>query len=137
MRKPKQENIGSDAPATKGDIEQLREDMHADIVEHTVSKQEFEKGMSAVDKRFDGIDKRFDGVDKRFDGIEDRIANRVLNELKAYLEQRETDLQGKHEDELDIVAGEKETPPQWKTVPRRLKTVETQVEKIKDHLAIA
>lgn len=81
MRKPKKKNIGLKAPATRGDLEQLREDIHADIVEHTVSQQEFQETR-------DEANKRFDGVNKQLDGMEDQIVNRVVTIIQARDEQR-------------------------------------------------
>lgn len=134
MRKVKKKHIGSKAVATKGDLEQLREDIHVDITTHTVSKQEFEARMGQLVTK-DEFEQRMSTVStkKDLEGLEDRVVNRI----QAAWEQREADLQEVHEDQLDIIVGKKEAPSQWKTVPRRLKNVETQVEKIKDRLATA
>lgn len=61
----------------------------------------------------------------------------IINAFKAETEAQRVDLFGAHKDELDIVAGEKDAPSQWKTIPRRLLTVEMAVGKIKDHLEIS
>ncbi len=57
---------------------------------------------------------------------------RIIKAVKTMMEIRDEELQGAHEDELDIVAGGKVAPTSWKSIPRRLKTVEEEVEKIKD-----
>lgn len=156
MRKPKKKNIGSKAPATKGDLEQLREDVHADMVEHMVSKQEFqqEMGQMATKEDLKAIRqematkedlKRFatkqdlEGFAKKedLDGLGDHVISEVMRQMKAYHEQQDAERDAVHQDELDIVAGKKDTPPQWQSMPRRLKTVEMEVEKIKDHLTIS
>ncbi len=62
---------------------------------------------------------------------------RILDGVKAMMEVRDDELQGKHQVELDRVAGKAETPLQWKSIPRRLTTVEMDVEKIKDTLEIS
>ena len=62
---------------------------------------------------------------------------RIINAVKTMMEIRDEELQGAHQDELDIVAGEKVAPTPWKSVPRRLQSVETEVGKIKDHLALS
>lgn len=59
---------------------------------------------------------------------------RIINAVKTMMEIRDDELQGAPEDELDIVAGEKAAPTPWKSIPRRLKTVEQEVEKIKDKI---
>lgn len=58
------------------------------------------------------------------------------NRIKSYFENRDAEIQGAHEDELDTIAEKKEAPAAWKSIPRRLKTVETEVEKIKDHIEL-
>lgn len=62
---------------------------------------------------------------------------RILDGVKTLMEVRDGELEGKHEIELERVAGKAETPPPWKSIPRRLKTVEQDVEKIKDRLEIS
>lgn len=62
---------------------------------------------------------------------------RIINAVKTMMEIRDEELQGVHQDELDIVAGEKVAPVGWKSIPRRLQFVETEVTKIKDHLALS
>lgn len=62
---------------------------------------------------------------------------RIISAVKTMMEIRDEELQGAHQDELDIVAGEKVAPTPWKSVPRRLQSVETEVDKIKDHLALS
>lgn len=62
---------------------------------------------------------------------------RILNGVKTLMEVRDGELEGKHEIELERVAGETKTPPAWKSIPRRLTTVEMDVEKIKDKLEIS
>lgn len=59
---------------------------------------------------------------------------RIIRAVKTMMEIRDEELQGAHEDELDVVAGEKPAPTPWKSIPRRLKTVEQEVEKIKDKI---
>lgn len=59
---------------------------------------------------------------------------RIVGEIKVLLENDKDELEGKHQDEVDIVAGNKEAPVQWKSIPRRLKVVEMDMEKIKDKL---
>lgn len=75
--------------------------------------------------------------------LEDRLTAKMATKedlketedrIEAKIENREADLQGVHEDELAGVEGKKEAPVQWKSMPRRLKTVEQDVEKIKDYL---
>lgn len=164
MRKPNKKNIGSNTPATKGDLERLREDVHADMVNHMVSKQEFQQGMSqmvtkkefkqrmslvATKKDLEKFAtkedlKKFPTEDdpkgfatkKDIEGLGDHVINEVMNQMKAYHELRDAERDALHQDELDIVAGKKDTPPQWKSMPRRLKTVEMEVEKIKDRLTL-
>lgn len=62
---------------------------------------------------------------------------RIINAVKTMMEIRDEELQGAHQDELDTVAGEKIASTPWKSIPRRLQTVETEVTKIKDHLALS
>lgn len=95
-------------PATKGDIEELR-----------TSQQK--------------IVTRLDRLEKQQEQYKDEI----IHAFKAETEAQRMDLFGSHKDELDIVAGEKDAPSQWKTIPRRLLTVEMAVDKIKDHLEIS
>lgn len=155
MRPIKKKNIGSDAPATKGDIEQLREDIHSDIATHVVSKEELNNKLETLvtkeefNKKLETLvtKKEFntkiatlvtkEEFNNKLEGMEDRVVDRVLNGLKARDEEREAELQAAHEDELDIVAGKQIASLPWKTVPRRLKVVENQVNNIKDHLHIS
>lgn len=62
---------------------------------------------------------------------------RIINAVKTMMEIRDEELDGAHQDELDVVAGEKVAPTPWKSIPRRLQSVETEVDKIKDHLALS
>lgn len=110
---------------------------------------ELSRRIDTLDNRMGGIETRMDGLENRMgsietqmsgmrdsiDTMEDRIANRVMTMMQAYNEQLMDTLQGKHQDELDIVAGNKDAPASWKSIPRRLTTVEKDVETIKDTLA--
>lgn len=63
----KQENIDSQEPATKGDLEQLREDLQADMT------------------RMEGrINDRFSAIDARFSAIEERITSESANLSKRF-----------------------------------------------------
>lgn len=128
--------IDFNAPATKGDLDELA--------------QLTDKNFRRVDKRFDGIDKRmgqlstkesmdkrFDAVDSRFEGIEDRVAKRVVNALRADREIERAELEAVHQDELAAVEGKKDAPATWKSMPHRLSKVEQDVEKIKDRLELS
>lgn len=114
MPRIKKENIGSNAPATKGDIEQLREDLHVDMVEHFVSKEDLKKALQES---------------------EIRVVAAIRSEIDTLREHDKEELEGKHQDELDIAMEKKEAPSTWKSIPRRLKVVEMDVEKIKDKLS--
>lgn len=136
MPKKKSKTIDFNAPATKGDVDELA--------------QLTDKYFRRMDKRFDGIDQRFEGVDKRFDsmvtkkhlderldGMEDRVVNRVVTALRADREIERAELEAVHQDELNAVEGKKDAPVKWKSLPRRVTAVEMDVEKIKDHLEIS
>lgn len=71
------------------------------------------------------------------EGMGDRVVNRVVITLRADNEQLISSLQGAHEDELASVEGRKDAPPQWRTMPVRLKMAEKEIDKIKDHLEIS
>lgn len=118
MSKPKKKDIGSKRPATKGDIEQLREDFQDDLVNHTYSKEE--------------LDAKFQQVTAK----QEQDKQDIIREFWSSVEDRTEKLQGAHEDELSKVEGKKDTPIAWKSMPRRLKTAEMEIEKIKDHLEI-
>lgn len=108
MPKTKKRNAGLGKPATKGDIEELR-----------TSQQKIVNHLDKMEKQ------------------QKQYKDEIINAFKAETESQRTDLFGAHKDELDIVTGEKDAPVQWKTIPRRLLTVEMAVDKIKDHLEIS
>ncbi len=68
--------------------------------------------------------------DKGLKGLEQRL----IKAMRTMMEIRDEELQGAHEDELDVVAGEKVAPTPWKSIPRRLKMAEVEIEHIKDRL---
>lgn len=117
MSKPRKRNIGSAKPATKGDIEQLREDFQSDLVNHSISKDDAKQFATKEDLK--------------------SIKDEIINAMNVRMEVRDSELEGKHEIELEHVAGKTDTPRTWKSIPRRLTTVEMDVEKIKDHLEIS
>lgn len=81
------------------------------------------------------FDKSLKASEKRTKEIVQASEKRVIKAMKTMMEIRDEELQGAHEDELDVIAGEKVTPTSWKSIPRRLKAVEDEVEKIKDRIA--
>lgn len=127
-------------------LDQIRQEM--------VTKKEAEKFATKEDlKRFATKEdlKRF-ATKEDLRKSEERIKSTILGEIdkrrsedkkeildgvKTMMEVRDEQLQGKHEIELDQVVGKVETPSPWKSIPRRLQTVEIEVEKIKDKLEIA
>lgn len=114
MKKLKGRNIGSSASATKGDIEQLRGDIHADMHEYFTSKEEFRKEQRRQNQKH----------------------KELLEAFKVHTENLISAMQGAHNDELAAVEGKKDVPLTWKSVPRRLNAIEEEVGKIKDHLEI-
>lgn len=134
MSKPKKKDIGSSRPATKGDIEQLREDFQADLVKHTYSKDELDEKF-AVFSRKQEEDKQ--DIIQELKKKTDQDKQEIIREFHVSVEQQQADLQGAHEDELAAVEGKKNAPKAWKSMPRRLKTAEVEIEKIKDHLEIS
>lgn len=119
MPKKQSKTINFNAPATKGDVDELA--------------QLTDKNFRRMDKRFEGVDKRFDGLE----GMEDRVVNRVVTALRADRELERAELEAVHQDELNAVEGKKDAPVKWKSLPRRVTAVEMDVEKIKDHLEIS
>lgn len=129
--------------ATKKDISDLAisvEKAFRFIMKRMVTKDDLRRFATKEDlKRFaTREDVRSDLKD-----MEDRLTAKMATKgdlketedrIEAKIENREEDLQGAHEDELASVEGKKAAPVQWKSMPRRLKTVEQDVEKIKDHL---
>lgn len=123
MPKAKKKPISFDTPATKGDLDELAQ---------------------LTDKYFRRIGARLDDTTtkddlKQFATKNDLRASekRILDGVKVLMEIRDSELQEKHEIELARVEGKAEAPAPWKSIPRRLSTVESDVEKIKDHLEIA
>lgn len=126
MAKAKRKLVNFQAPATKADVEELA---------------------LLTDKNFRRIDERTERMEqnmatkedlKQFATKEDLKSSekRILDGVKTLMEIRDEELQEKHEIELARVEGKQETPSPWKSIPRRLKTVEMDVEIIKDHLEI-
>ncbi len=72
----------------------------------------------------------------RLERQQKQYKDEIISAFKAETEAQRVDLFGAHKDELDIVAGEKEAPSKWNSIPRRLLITEMDVEKIKDHLEI-
>ncbi len=133
MRPIKTENIGSNEPATKGDIEQLREDIHADIVQHVLSKEDGEKFATKEDLK-EALKPYADR--KELEGMFKASEERIIDALKNYHEEGLKELQGAHEDEMDTITEKKDAPPKWRSIPRRLKVAEVEIEKIKDKLPV-
>lgn len=99
-----------------------------------VTREHFDKGLKATEKRIiEAARKEFATKADLKETIK-ASEKRVIKAMKTMMEIRDEELQGAHEDELDIVAGEKVAPTSWKSIPRRLKTVEEEVEKIKDRI---
>lgn len=126
MPKPKKKIGGGNAPATKADVENAVDKL-AQVTERAfqkvVTKDQARQFLAKEDA-------------KRFATKDDLRASekRILDGVKTLMEVRDAELEGKHEVELERVAGKAETPPAWQSIPRRLKTVETDVDHIKDHL---
>jgi len=162
MSKPKKRNVGSNRPATKGDIEQLREDFQADLVNHTYPKEEWDAKLGEVvtkeefDRRIGELeakreqdkqeilqelsgktDQSKQEIIQELNAKTDRDKQEIIHEFRVSVEQQKSDLEGAHQDELAAVEGKKDAPEKWKSMPRRLKAVEVDVEKIKDHLEIS
>lgn len=112
--------IGSKKPATLGDLSQLHEDMSI----------EFEKTRVATKQDLKDFEKRQDEKQEQY-------KQDIIREFHSSVELQKADLEGAHQDELASVEGKKDAPVQWKSLPRRLTTVEMDVEKIKDHLEIS
>lgn len=75
----KKQNIGSRKAATKGDIEQAREDLHLDI----------ERAVQASEKRIN-------------QEAEER-KNEIIHEFKAAIETIRADLVGANKDEISVI----------------------------------
>lgn len=137
MKKLRKKDIGSSRLATKGDIEQLRENVHADMVEHFVSKEELRETAAKLATKEDlkGFATKEDL--RTLERRQDQKHQELLNAFKVHTEHIISETQGAHNDELATVEGNKEAPLKWKSLPRRLTAVEMDVEKIKDHLEIS
>ena len=91
-----QGHIGSNEPATKGDIEQLREDLHADMAR---MEERFENRFGRIENRFAQIERRFDRIEERITE-ESATRSREFNEfsrglfekIDQYLEHRNAEL---------------------------------------------
>ena len=60
---PRREHIDSPAPATKGDLEELREDVHVDLVN---AMSELSEDVQRVEQR---LDKKLDLLIDKIDGL--------------------------------------------------------------------
>lgn len=61
----------------------------------------------------------------------------ILDGVKVLMEVRDEELQEKHEIELSYVEGRQDAPAAWKSMPRRLKALEFDMNKVKDRLEIS
>lgn len=126
MPKSKRKAAVTSAPATKADVENAI-DRLARVTEKAfqkvVTKDEAKQFLTKEDAKQFATKKDLQASEKR-----------ILDGVKTLMEVRDGELEGKHEVELERVAGKTDTPPAWKPIPRRLKTVEQDVEHIKDHL---
>ena len=69
-------NAHRDEPATKKDLDQVKQELTDKIDKIALQVIENRQQMAIkdeVDKRFDTVDKRFDAVDKRFDAVDKRF----------------------------------------------------------------
>lgn len=103
------ENIDSQEPATKGDLEQLREDLQSDIVratENLATKEE----LAAMERRFLGELNRWGEV--LFEKIDAVVENRFIDLGAAKTEQVEanTERLDRHEARIDSLEREAGTP---------------------------
>lgn len=127
MPKPKRKSVGKNTSATKADVENAVDEL----------AQTTEKAFQKTHKRLDSLGSKVGSIESKvgkIDGMEDRIVDRVVRAIQADRENEIADLQAGHADELATVEGKKEASPAWKSIPRRLKTVEQDVEHIKDQL---
>lgn len=131
MAKAKKNTIDFNAPATRSDVEDLA----------LLTDKHFRKANKRMDRLEQNMVTKEDlkqfATKEDLENSEDSIAEKVANRIQAAWEKREADLEEIHQDQLDIVAGKKAAPRQWRTVPRRLMTAEMDIRKIKDHLRIS
>lgn len=127
----------------------MKKSKKADLDHTSVTKLELRKELRDLEARWE---RKFDekleenrkqtvsdikAVEIRFGTRLEENRKNIVTDIKAAMEDRNHELQGAHQDELDAMAGKKGAPPQWRSMPRRLTVLEMDVEKIKDHLEIA
>lgn len=86
----KKQNIGSSQPATKGDIEQVREDVHLDV----------ELAVQASEKRVNAH------TDQKIAEARQEISQskeEILHEFRAAVELIRSDLAGANKDEISLI----------------------------------
>ena len=62
------------------------------------------------------------------------LKQELIYHINARMEIRDDELDGVHQDELDVVAGKKEAPKSWRSIPRRVRNLEQEVTNIQDKL---
>lgn len=105
----------------------MKKSKKADLDHTSVTKLELRKELRDLEARWE----------RKFDEKLEENRKQTVADIKAAMEDRDHELQGAHQDELDAMAGSKSAPPQWRSMPRRLTALEMDVEKIKDHLEIS
>ena len=115
--------------ATKAFVEKKIDGL-AQSVERAFQKMATKEDLKQLEKKIDG---KF-ATKKDFEGMEQRITANIIRAIEGAWEKERADLQELHQDELDIVAGKRQAPASWKSIPRRLTIVEQGLEHVKDKL---
>ncbi|MEK7556368.1 MAG: hypothetical protein AAB538_00135 [Patescibacteria group bacterium] len=96
----KKQPIDFKAPATKGDVEELAllTDKNFRRVERNMATK---RDIARLEKK------------------KEQYKQDIISAFKTSTEEQKHDLEAAHQDQLDIVAGKKDAPLQWKSIPRR------------------
>lgn len=121
----RKKKVDFNAPATKGDVEELAllSNKNFERMEQNMPTKE---EVTKLHAKIDNLEK------KREQDTQD-----IIREFRSSVELQKADLEEAHQDELASVEGKKDAPTAWKSIPRRLTSIEMDVEKIKDHLEIS